>query len=75
MPDSTRVDWDSLKAARAKLRKITREAEALKDPTERANMTHTAYKLASFLDEGLCGAFAKLAAVEGLAAPTEGDGK
>jgi hypothetical protein len=58
--DSIPVDWQSLKAAKGKLRKITREAEAVKDATESANMTHTAYKLGSFLDEALCGALSRL---------------
>jgi hypothetical protein len=61
-----RVDWQALKAAERKLRKVTVEAEKLEDPTERANMTHTAYKLGSFLDEALHGALSKLDAVKGL---------
>ena len=60
MSDTIHIDWDSLKAAKAKLRKLTSEAERAKDPTESANMTHTAYKLGSFLDEALQGAFSKL---------------
>jgi hypothetical protein len=58
--DTIPVDWDSLKAARTKLRKLTVEAEKVKDPAERANLTHTAYKLGAFLDEGLGGAFSAL---------------
>jgi hypothetical protein len=64
MPDTVRVEWESLKAAKAKLRKITREAEALTDPTERANMTHTAYKLGSFLNDGLYGLLAALGDID-----------
>ena len=74
MGDMIRVEWDSLKAAKAKLRKATVEAEKLKDPTARGNMTHTLYKLGSFLDEATCGALRKLDAVEGLATKGEPDG-
>jgi hypothetical protein len=64
--DTLRVDWEALKAAKAKLRKLTVEAENATDPGDRANMTHTAYKLGSFLDEALHGALSKLDSVDRL---------
>lgn len=62
--DTIRVDWDALKAAKAKLRKATGEAERLRGDTERANLTHSLYKCGSFLDEALNGALSKLDEIE-----------
>lgn len=64
--DTVRVDWDSLKAAKAKLRKATAEAERLTDEIERANLTHSLYKCGSFLNEALDGALSKLDEIERL---------
>ena len=50
MADYTRVDWEMLRAAKAKCRQITREAETRKD---HQSMVHTAYKLGAFLTEAL----------------------
>ena len=47
MSDYTRVNWDSLKAARRKCRKNVVEAERSGD----SDRIHTAYKLSSFLSE------------------------
>jgi len=44
--DMTRVDFEALKAAKAKLRTITKQAEARGD-------THGVYKLGQFLNEAL----------------------
>lgn len=49
MSDYTRVDWQSLRAARQKCRKITIEAER----SGNGDLLHTAYKLGSFLSEAL----------------------
>jgi hypothetical protein len=49
MTDFTRVDWQALKAARQKCRKITVEAEK----SGNGDLLHTAYKLGSFLSEAL----------------------
>jgi hypothetical protein len=47
--DYTRVDWESLAAARKKCRKNVIEAEQSGD----SDRIHTAYKLASFLRDAL----------------------
>lgn len=49
MADFTQVDWQALKAARQKCRKITVEAEKSGD----GDLVHTAYKLGQFLTEAL----------------------
>lgn len=49
MSATTRVDFDALKAAKSKLRTLTKKAEATGDP----GMVHTAYKLGQFLNEAL----------------------
>ena len=51
MADTLRVDWQSLRAARLKYRRLVIDAERGK-----ANL-HAAYKLGQFLDEALNGAF------------------
>jgi len=47
--DYTRVDWQSLRAARQKCRKITVEAER----SGNGDLVHTAYKLGQFLTDAL----------------------
>ena len=49
MSDFTRVNWDSLAAARSKCRKNVIEAERSGD----SDRIHTAYKLSSFLADAL----------------------
>lgn len=51
MADMLRVDWEALKAARVKYRRVVVDAEH-----GQANL-HAAYKLGQFLDEALHGAF------------------
>lgn len=53
MPDTTRVDYESLRAARQKYRAAVVKAE--KQPGQ--PLVHTLYKLGMFLDEALYGAF------------------
>lgn len=57
MADTTRIDWESMRAARQKYRKAVREADRLSDPAERADLTHTLSKLGMFLDEATYRAF------------------
>ena len=66
--DTVRVEWESLKAAERKLKKATREAEQI-GGLHGENITHTLYKLGSFLDEGLCGAIRRLRDLESI--PTD----
>jgi uncharacterized membrane protein len=54
MSDFTRVDWQALRAARQKCRKITREAER----SGNGDLLHTAYQLGQFLSEALPDAWA-----------------
>ncbi|HTZ63503.1 MAG TPA: hypothetical protein VMB51_05310 [Solirubrobacteraceae bacterium] len=61
--DTLRVEWESLKAAERKLKQATREAERL-GGRHGENLTHTLYKLGSFLDDGLCGAIRRLRDLE-----------
>ena len=49
MNDYTRVDWQALRAARQKCRKITVEAEK----SGNGDLVHTAYKLGQFLTDAL----------------------
>lgn len=53
MPDTTRIDYESLRAARLKYRAAVVKAE--KQPGQ--PLVHTLYKLGIFLDEALYGAF------------------
>ena len=53
MADWTRVDYESLKAARLKYRAAVVQAE--RQPGQ--PLVHTLYKLGQFLDEALYGAF------------------
>jgi hypothetical protein len=57
MSDTVRVDYESLRAARLKYRKAVVEAERLPASVKRDNLVHTLYKLGSFLDDALSGAF------------------
>lgn len=66
MGETISVDWDALKAARLKLRKAIIESEQLSDEHERSNLTHTTYKLGSFLDQALHGAISALDALSAL---------
>lgn len=56
MSDTIRVDYESLRAARLKYRKAVVEAEKIAG-VKGENLVHTLYKLGSFLDEALYGAF------------------
>lgn len=51
MPDFTRVDWESLKAARSKMRVVIKQLEEGKRPHD--DILHPAYKLSQFLAEAL----------------------
>ena len=53
MADTTRIDYESLRAARLKYRAAVVKAEK-QDGTP---LVHTLYKLGIFLDEALYGAF------------------
>lgn len=55
MADTIRVDWEYLRDARRKYRQLVREIEQGKD--HQTHLLHSAYKLGSFLDEALGGAF------------------
>ena len=55
MSDRTRVDYESLRAARLKYRQLVRQIEEGKRPHN--DLLHPAYKLGQFLDEALYGAF------------------
>ena len=52
MADQIRVDWQAMSAARRKYRQAVQEAEK-----RDAGLTHSLYKLGSFLDEATHGAF------------------
>ena len=47
----TRVDWESLRAARGKMRTLIRQLEEGKRPHD--DILHPAYKLSAFLAEAL----------------------
>jgi hypothetical protein len=53
MSDHVRVDWESLRAARLKYRAAVVKAEKQSGQP----LVHTLYKLGSFLDDALHGAF------------------
>lgn len=55
MPDTIRVDFESLRAARRKYRTLVRQIEEGKRP--HSDLIHPAYKLGQFLNEALYGAF------------------
>ena len=56
MPDMTRVDWESLRAARGKMRTVIRQLEEGKRPHD--DILHPAYKLSAFLADALPDAWA-----------------
>lgn len=60
MADTTRVDYESLRAARLKYRRAVVEAERLPHGVKRDNLIHTLYKLGSFLDEALYRSFSAM---------------
>lgn len=51
MSDFTRVDWESLRAARAKMRTVIVQLEEGKRPHD--DILHPAYKLSQFLADAL----------------------
>lgn len=51
MPDMTRMDFEALKAAKAKYRTLIRQLEEGKRPHD--DLLHPAYKLGQFLNEAL----------------------
>ena len=51
MADYTRIDWDSLKAARSKMRVVIKQLEEGRRTHD--HILHPAYKLSQFLAEAL----------------------
>lgn len=51
MSDMIAVDWESLRAARAKMRTVIRQLEEGKRPHD--DILHPAYKLSQFLSDAL----------------------
>lgn len=57
MTDTTRIDWESMRAARQKYRQAVCEAERVQHKPDRKDLEHTLSKLGMFLDEATYGAF------------------
>lgn len=55
MPDTIRIDWEYMRDARRKYRQLVREIEQGKG--HQTHLLHSAYKLGSFLDTAMNGAF------------------